>query len=190
MAEPTTDPAHTALLAVLEHSWPGGQHILSHYQDGPYFLVIVEDAEDPHWVAQAVLDAYPAREVLICDYGQQYTFKDAYALPQFAADILSWYSDGDDLTVNHELTLGPFSQTPGDDQILAAQGFLLGYDLVDHDGAPSTAHQRLQDALTAAGNRFGLDALTAALVNMTDVLTDPDMLAGAVHGLFLAPEAT
>jgi len=25
---------------------------------------------------------------------------------------------------------------------------------------------------------------------MTDVLTDPDMLAGAVHGLFLAPEAT
>ena len=188
MAEPTTDPAHTALLAVLEHSWPGGQHILSHYQDGPYFLVIVEDAEDPHWVAQAVLDAYPPRKVLVCDEQGWDAFKDAYALPQFAADMLSWYSDGENLSVDHELILGPFDQMPGDDQILAAQGALLGFPLAGL--GELAAHQRLQDALTAAGNRFGLDTLTAALANMTDALGDPVQLADAVHGLFLTPDAT
>jgi len=189
MADPTTDPAHIALIDVLEHSWPGGRHILSHYQDGPYFLVVLDDAEDPHWVARTVLDAYPARKVLVCDqYEPRWAFKDAYALPQFAADILSWYSDGENLTVDHEMTLGPFDQVPGDDQILAAQGTLLGYSLTGP--GELAAHQRLQDALTAAGNRFGLDTLTAALANMTAALADPVQLADAVHGLFLAPDAT
>jgi len=198
MNTPTTEPAenpnrYAALERILADHLPGGGHILPHYQDGPYYLIVIEDADKPHWVAEAILSAYTPRQVLICDMSEQYTLKDACALPQFCADMLEWHSDEYELTINQDLSQGPLAHLPDEAYILAMTATLLGHPPVCYAGAVGAdqrddlTHHVLQDALSAAGALIGLDALTAALAAMPTALADPVALAGAVAGLFQAP---
>jgi len=179
---------YAGLEHILKHQLPGGGHILPHYQDGPYYLIIIEDAYAPHWVAKAIMDAYTPRRILIRDMGEQFTLKDAYALPQFCADMLEWHSDEYELSVNQDLSQGPLDHLPDEADILAMMATLLGYPPVDVAGDVTVEvhpiHQGLQDALSAAGVRVGLDALTSALTAMPGALSDPVTLTGAVAGLF------
>lgn len=104
-----TDLIEQELVGVL----PGGKWILPHWQEGPYWLVIVQYAPDPNWQVQLVIEAIQPLVTGLprwCHDLDTVTPVDVYALPQFLADLLRWHA-GEELFLA-EQAVGPFDTWP------------------------------------------------------------------------------
>lgn len=127
----------------LKEIWPGGQHVLPHWQDGPYWLVPMTRSSAESYHVSIVLDAHDplATGLPFEDGSGEFRPIEVYALGQFAKHMSEWYNepDVDGLELHSEHVMGPYDAPPSAADVVAALPLLLNLDHAKEQAAPVLA---------------------------------------------------
>lgn len=113
---------------------PGAQFLRPHYLDGPYRIVMVKEAPDPNWQADAIMRAFPAVRAPYQSLWDANTidYADLYLLPELLADMLVWHESEYKLDLEHEiLDLDSWDTWLGEEQWVNVLADLISGDVTD-----------------------------------------------------------
>jgi hypothetical protein len=148
--------------AVVAHAYPGGEYILDHIDNGPWYGVMLDP--NAHGGDQELVnDALAAWPGLPFAHWKQWAdsvdVDHLHIVPKFIYQILCYESDpenGNDLAVDTEYVLGPFPDKPTATDIIASLNSIYGpvleadvlSDLASRFNDLSVFHQHLMPLLS------------------------------------------
>lgn len=179
----STDENIAAVEKWLTENLPGGEHILPHWQDGPYWLITVADAEErgTNWQAKLLLAAHTplVRHLPVASYDELMTC-DIYAVSKFVRDTLVWHTEEGGLQTG-ENPIGPFDERPGAERLLEALPGLIGLDSDIYADVPAADLERARFGIATADPKTFIVALNVETTTYFDESTAaPDELIDAI----------
>lgn len=183
-------------LTELWEAWPGGQFAREHAGDGPYHMIVVENANEAPYAVRLALAGFPGVAIPnLCWLSNEIITgtKTIHVVPQLLADIIDWHS-ADDFCVDDALAVLPFPAPPTEADM--ADTFACAMTLYDPtpDGMPPRpvrgAAHLLGPAVRAACARIGWRTVADLVAGLDEATLRSTGDVAAILGALTAEPAT
>lgn len=152
--------ATTGFTRAVRDTFPGGRHLAEHALGGPWHVVVCTHRDEPNWLAQAALEAFPSANVVHHDGWCDAAAATIHLLSDFAYELVMYWSD--EYTLSFSELEHTYATAPTAHEELEVVARLLSDEPLTEATAPDAD---LLEALRAAATTHG------SLATVTDLLT-------------------